>query len=160
MVFTGEYEHTIDSKNRISIPSEIRALMRAERGGDGSDTLIFYVTLGESGSLCLYSEKGFCERAEELKNSNATPDFLLAFEGLWFSLARRVEIDSAGRLRLPENLLKRRDLGSQVVLLGMNDHVEIRSRDIWQQYVDQALVDHGKILVNPRRAARAGGQDP
>ena len=159
MVFTGEYEHTVDSKNRISIPSEIRALMQDEQGGDEADTLIFYVTLGESRSLCLYSEKGFNERAEELQSSNAAPDFLLAFEGLWFSLARRVEIDSAGRLRLPDNLLKRTDLGAQVVLLGMNDHLEIRDRETWNQYVDQVLTDHGQILVNPRRAARTIGND-
>ena len=160
MVFTGEYEHTIDSKNRLSIPSDIRTLMRAELRGDGAEPLVLYVTLGESGSLCLYSESGFNERAEELKSSNAEPDFLLAFEALWFSLARRIEIDSAGRLRLPENLMKRTDLGPQVVLLGMNDHLEIRDRDTWKQYVDQVLEDRRQMLMNPRRAVHTRKEGP
>ena len=154
MVFTGEYEHTIDAKNRLSIPSEIRGQMRAElcRGDDMPISL--YVTLGESRSLCLYSEQGFQDRAEELKNSDADPDQLLAFEGLWFSLARRVELDSAGRLRLPDNLLRRSDLGAAVMLLGMNDHMEIRDRDMWKAYVDQVLAQQQQNLMNPRRAMR------
>ena len=152
MVFTGEYEHTIDAKNRVSIPAEIRTQIRAELPDDRS--LRFYVTLGESRSLCLYSEQGFQDRAEELRNSEADPDLLLEFESLWFSLARCVELDSVGRIRLPETLLKRTGLGSAVMLLGMNDHLEIRDRDTWHAFVDQML--DKQHVMNPRRVRHAG----
>ena len=158
MIFTGEYEHTIDAKKRLSIPSEIRSALRAELGLGEDAPVGFYVTLGESRSLCLYSEQGFAQRAEELSNSDADPDRLLAYEALWFSLARRVELDSAGRLLLPENLLGRTGLGSSVALLGMNDHMEIRDRDSWKQYVDQVLAEQQQILMNPRRAVRKARQ--
>ena len=159
MVFTGEYEHTIDAKNRLAIPSQIRAQMR-EEAGDGGRMLVLYVTLGESQSLCLYTELGFNERADELKSSDADADQLLAFEALWFSLARRVELDSAGRLRLPDNLLKRAGLGTQVMLIGVNDHMEIRDRRIWNAYVDQVLAEQQQILMNPRRAVRQAQNRP
>ena len=127
--------------------------MREELGRDGP--VVIYVTLGESQSLCLYTEQGFNLRAEELLGStSADPDQLLAFESLWFSLARRVELDSAGRLRLPENLLRRTGLGAAVMLLGMNDHMEIRDREAWMMYVDQVLAEQQQILMNPRRAIR------
>jgi len=148
LVFTGEYEHTIDAKNRLAIPSQIRDPLR-KAGGSG--VLVIYVTLGERRSLCLYDEAGFEQRAQELRDSDIDPDQLLAYEALWFSLARRVEVDSAGRLRLPENLLSRAGLGRQVVLLGMNDHMEIRDRDEWNAYVDQILSQQQQILMNPRR---------
>jgi MraZ protein len=150
LVFTGTYEHSIDAKNRLAIPSDVRALLQSRIDRDQSTYL--YVTLGEGQALCLYTEEGFEQRAEELDHSELDPDQLLTYERLMFSLARRVELDKQGRVRLPDNLLTKAGLGSDVVLLGVKDHLEVRDRVVWQEHVQQMLELQPQILMNPRRA--------
>lgn len=154
MVFTGTYEHTIDSKNRLAIPSEVRSQVQKEaRTGEG-DAVYLYVTLGEGRTLALYTEHGFEQRARELDSSELEAEQLLAYERLLFSTSQRVEIDKQGRVRLPDQLLKRTQLGSEVVLLGVKDHLEVRDRQAWLAYLDQMLAEGGAALMNPRRAMK------
>ena len=154
MVFTGTYEHTIDSKSRLAIPAEVRSQVQrlAEKAGDAS--VCFYVTLGEGGTLNLYTEQGFEQRARELDDSELEPTQLLAYERLLFSLAQRVEMDKQGRVRLPESLLKRTNLGTDVVLLGVKDRLEVRDRTAWHTYVEEMLKAQPDLLMNPRQAMR------
>ncbi len=151
LVFTGTYEHTIDSKNRMAIPADIRTAMR-KAGRSRAGPIVVYATLGEGQSLYVYTARGFEQRAAELIDSQNDPDRLLVYERMWFSLASRVEIDTAGRIRLPESLMQRAKIGREVVLLGVNDHMEIRDRAVWQEYVEQILTEQPQLLMNPRRA--------
>ena len=157
MVFTGTYEHSIDSKNRLAIPSEFRAQLQG--GQPGGSTVALYVTLGEGQALCLYTTDGFEKRAAELDQSELDADQLLRYERLMFSLARRVDMDKQGRVRLPEHLLARARLSNEVVLLGVKDHIEVRDRVIWASYVDEILDSQPQILMNPRRAMRRLGDN-
>ncbi len=156
MVFAGTYEHSIDSKKRLAIPSEVRAQLQASAGQAAGEPVHLYVALGEGQALCLYTEQGFEQRATELLHSELEPDQLFAYERLFFSLARRVELDKQGRVRLPEYLLNKAGLGSEVVLIGSNDHLEIRDRAAWNDYVEQALASRPQ-LMNPRRAMHQSG---
>ncbi len=166
MVFTGAYDHTIDAKNRLAIPSEVRALMQAALKGKDKP-LQLYVTLGEKvhsrHCLALYAERDFRKRAAEMLRSQNAPEQLLNFERWWFSMARLVELDGAGRIRLPENLIELAGLGGEVILLGVNDHMEIHDRAAWQEQVRQAINDPTRMVIaNPRRAigwGRQGSQD-
>ena len=155
MVFTGTYEHTIDAKNRLAIPAEIRSQIRRAAG----DSKQLYVTLGEGQALCLYTEQEFERRATQLDESDRAADEILTYETLFYSLARQVEMDKNGRVRLPENLLDMVKLGTEVVLLGVKDHLEIRDRTTWRQYVEQAIAADPRILMNPRRAMRRPTQE-
>ena len=154
MVLTGTYEHTIDAKHRLAIPAEIRAQVRRPAGGKTDGTTYLYVTLGEGQALCLYTEEEFQKRSDELDQSDRAPDDVLAYETLFYSLARRVEMDKNGRVRLPEKLLEMAKLDPQVVVLGVKDHLEIRDRAAWAQHVEQTLATMPQILMNPRRAMR------
>ena len=147
MVFTGTFEHTIDAKNRLAIPADIRAQFRQTRGGKGDEPRCLYVTLGEGQVLCLYTEEEFQKRADELDQSDQPPDDLLAYETVFFSLSRRVELDKNGRVRLPENLLDRAQLGPQVVVLGAKDHLEIRNREAWTRHVEKTLAEETRFRV-------------
>lgn len=153
LVFTGTYEHTIDAKNRMAIPAEIRALLPRENQKDSSQTYL-YVTLGEGQALCLYTPEQFELRAEELDQSELDADQILQYERMMFSLANRVELDGQGRVRLPDSLIKMAGLGTEVVLLGVKDHLEIRDRVAWQAHVQQFLARQSQMLVNPRRLLR------
>lgn len=159
MVFTGTYEHTIDAKNRLAIPAEIRDLLERADGSGRSEPVYLYATLGEQTqdgkrALCLYTKESFDQRARELDSSELETEQLLEYERLMFSLSRRVDLDTQGRVRLPESLLKMTGLGTDVVLLGVKDHLEIRDRTVWQSYVDRMLAEQPQLLMNPRRAMR------
>lgn len=154
MVLTGTYEHAIDAKSRLAIPSEVRTQVQRALGIGEGDTFFFYVTLGEGNCLCLYTEPVFEQRAAELDHAELDSEELLEYERVLFSLSRRVEVDKQGRLRLPQELLGRTKLGGEVVLLGVKDHLEVRDRVEWTQHVEQMLRDRPGLLMNPRRAMR------
>ena len=158
MVFTGTYEHAIDSKNRLAIPSEIRHQIQRQMGAAEGDAIYLYVTLGEDQALSLYTEGGFEQRAQELDGSALNSEELLAYERLLFSTARRIELDKQGRVRLPDTLLKQTGLGGEVVLLGVKDHLEIRDRQRWFEHVQRIMQEQPQMLMNPRRAMRPGQQ--
>ncbi len=98
MVFTGTYEHTIDAKNRLAIPADIRARILEEAGKQAGEPVLLYVTMGENGALCIYTRAMFEKRSAELEQSELEPEKLLPYERLWFSLSRDVELDQQGRL--------------------------------------------------------------
>ncbi|MCE9591532.1 MAG: hypothetical protein K8S99_13520 [Planctomycetes bacterium] len=156
MVFTGTYEHSIDAKNRLAIPAEIRAQLwdaRPERVVRDAPVSV-YVTLGEKQSLCLYTEQSFEQRASELDRSELDPEEVLEYERLWYSLSRKVEIDAQGRVRMPDHLLEMAGLGKDVVLIGAKDRVEIRDRQSWHAHVKESLARRPNMLMNPRRAMK------
>ncbi|MEM9019287.1 MAG: hypothetical protein AAGC44_01890 [Planctomycetota bacterium] len=161
MVFTGKYEHAIDAKRRIAIPSEIRRTVQRGLGLGEGDTVVFYCVLGGPDVLCLYTEPGYQRRAEELRQSDLDPAELLEYEDVFFSQSQRVEMDSAGRVRLPDHLLQQTGLAGEVSLTGAGDHLKIRDKVAWQARIDQVLKDKPGVLTNPRmflgrRKDRAG----
>lgn len=145
MLFTGTYEHTIDAKQRLAIPAEIRNRLDPQRDGEA-----FYAVIGEGPTLCLYTERGFEKRAEELDHSQLDADEVLEYERVLFSLAQRLEVDKQGRVRLPETLLGLADPGKDVVLIGVKDHLEIRSREQWSRQLQEMLQLKPQLLKNPR----------
>ncbi len=163
MLFTGRYEHSIDSKKRLAIPSEIRSQLLHASQSPG-DVLRLYVMLGEGQALCLYTEQGFEQRAKELDQSQLDLKQLLSYERVMYSTARRVELDKQGRIRLPDDLLTRSKLGSDVLILGVKDHLEVRDKATWDAYLDAVLADQSDFLdqplpspprlMNPRQAMR------
>lgn len=159
MIFTGTYEHAIDTKNRLAIPAELRGPIQRDAGAGEGEPVHLYVIPEQDEALSLYTEKGFERRADELDDSELDAEELLEYERMLFSLARRVELDKQGRVRLPDSLLQRVGLGSEVVLLGVKDHLEIRDRAAWSAYMERRLKERPGLLMNPRKAMRRGRKE-
>lgn len=154
MLFTGTYEHAIDAKQRLAIPAEVRDRLRPDVDGEA-----FYAVVSEGPTLCLYTERGFEKRAAELDESNLPPEEVLEYERFFFPLARRVELDKQGRVRVPESLLKMTKLSRDVVLIGVKDHLEILDRDAYYEHMSRMLEERPGLLMNPRRVmGRKTGQ--
>lgn len=147
MLFTGEYEHTIDAKSRLAIPAEIRAGLEAAKHGTA-----FYVAPGSAESLWLWPESRFEQMAKATEASLLPDEDLLEFEELLYSQASRVDMDKSGRIRLPERLLTQVALGSAVVLLGVKDHLELRDPERWARQRDEKLAKQAEIMMRARRA--------
>lgn len=150
MVFTGTYEHAIDAKNRLAIPSDIRRDLQRGLGTGEGDGAVLYCVLGGADVLCLYTEPGYQRLAEDLRRSDIDPEELLAYEEVFYANSKRIEMDSAGRVRLPEHLLQQTGLSGEVVIAGAGDHLKIRDRVAWRSRLDAVLKDRPNLLVNPR----------
>ncbi|MGB0768957.1 MAG: division/cell wall cluster transcriptional repressor MraZ [Phycisphaeraceae bacterium] len=150
MVFTGTYEHAIDAKHRLAIPSDIRRELQRGLGTGEGDAVVLYCVLGGADVLCLYTEPGYHRLAEELRRSDVEPEALLAYEEVFYASSKRIDMDGAGRIRLPEHLLKQTGLSGEVVIAGAGDHLKIRDRGAWAQRLESVLQDQPNLLVNPR----------
>ena len=147
MAFLGEYEHSIDAKQRLAIPAEVRDLLHPESHGSA-----FVAAPGGNGSLWLWPEKTFETLSQELAGSLLGNDDLDDFERLVYSQSARVPLDSAGRIRIPARLLEQYKLGSSVMVLGVRDHLELMTPEDWRE--EQARLEPARSNIW-RRARQA-----
>jgi MraZ protein len=139
----GEYEHTIDDKNRLTLPARFRQAF-----ADG-----IVVTRGMDGCLYAYAREDW----EELVSGRlATLDPLLKegrrMQRFFFSAAVEGALDKQGRVMLPAALVQHANLGREVVVAGVYDHVEIWDRALWRE--ELAQVEGGAEDVAERLANR------
>jgi MraZ protein len=123
-MFLGEYEHSLDSKQRLAIPAEIREQWKPERHGS-----MLIAAPGQTGGLWLWPEKKFEEYADRIESGLMTADEVARSNRRLFSRAARVPFDSAGRIRIPDRLLADYGLSGSVVILGVRDHLELFTPD-------------------------------
>ncbi len=129
MLLTGAFSRSLDEKLRVAIPKRLRdGLDRGQPQG-------IYVTPGTDQSLALYPEEAFARLAERLAQASPTRQDVRAFTRLFYARAQRVELDSQGRVRIPPELAELAQLGKEVVLLGVQDHVEIWAAQRWASYL-------------------------
>ena len=119
----GEFEHTLDDKNRLTLPARFRQELA---GG-------LVVTRGMDGCLYAYAREAW-ERLVESRLGSLDP---LSPEGrqmqrFFFSGAAEATPDKQGRIMLPAPLIQHAKLGRDVVVAGVYDHLEIWARDAWR----------------------------
>jgi MraZ protein len=148
LLLTGEYELTIDEKNRLSVPARVRDQIDPEEHGQG-----FYQVLGVNRILSLYPDKYYQRIALAVAPRMVAPDESLAFDRVNYALAGRVELDRQGRVLLNEKALRRVGLKEQVTLIGARDHLEIWDQQQWEQYLEEHLLDHEQMLLKAREEA-------
>ncbi len=161
MIFAGHYEHTIDAKNRLAIPARFRSRLDPERDGAG-----FYVSPGQPPTtLWLYTERHFERLAQRPQSALIPDDDQLRFEQVFFPWAELVELDSQGRILVPEKMLRRSGLDREVVICGVRDHLEIRSRKqfdseadaSWEHYREYQLRARAAYAETERQSGQSAG---
>jgi len=148
MLFTGDYEHTLDTKNRLSIPARFRQMLSPETVGDK-----FILVIGNNKKLCLYPDKYYEQLVSRYPAELIPDEQVIRYEQITFGLARLLELDGTGRVILPERMITRAGLGKEVVIIGVRDHLELWNRDEWERYVENGLSEHNQML-NRARVAR------
>jgi MraZ protein len=146
-LFTGEYEHTIDAKLRLAIPAEIRSRLDVDVHGEG-----FYLVPGPNGALWMWPQRTFEQMAGAMEQSLLPAEELMEFDELLFSQAARLELDKAGRVRLPDRLLQLARIEHSVVILGVKDHLELRDPGQWAERRKEKLAKQGEIMLRARKA--------
>lgn len=121
-MFMGEYNHTLDAKGRLIIPSRFR-----ESLGD-----TFVVTKGLDGCLFVYDNSEWTIFEEKLKGLPLTNKDARQFVRFFLAGAAEVEVDKQGRILLPGSLRDYAGMEKDVVLIGVGSRVEIWSRERYE----------------------------
>ncbi len=134
-MFIGEYSHTIDPKKRLALPSKFR-------GELGSRVV---VTRGLDDCLFVYPMKVWEGLAEKLGNLPVGEAGTRSFIRLMLAGATDVDLDSQGRVLVPEYLKSYAGLRKDVVVVGLYNRLEIWSEEKWKKYKQSAEKNTGKI---------------
>ena len=117
---TGIYQHTIDAKGRLFIPSKLR-----EELGE-----TFYITISAEECLSAYSLEDWNVRLEKIK---AMPKSKQRKMRPLFSHAAKCELDSQGRILIPKELRGFAKLDKNVTVVGSGECAEIWDREKWNE---------------------------
>jgi MraZ protein len=126
-ILYGEYELTIDEKNRLLIPAEVRRSLDPERDGNA-----FFIVIGVNKQPWFYPELGYEALVSKLASEMRPGESKLAFDQLNFSMAHKESWDKQGRLLIPEPVRRRTRLKGEVTLIGVRDHLELWDRKLWE----------------------------
>ncbi|MDM8534372.1 division/cell wall cluster transcriptional repressor MraZ [Clostridiaceae bacterium HSG29] len=134
-MFIGEYNHKIDNRGRINIPSKLRYDM-SER---------FYLTKGLDNCLFLFPEDEWKVFEEKLKTLPLTNRDARAFVRMFFAGATECVVDKQGRINIPNNLIKHSDIEKDVMIIGVGQRIELWSKENWDKYNEPDNISYDDI---------------
>lgn len=120
----GEFTHTIDEKNRISLPAKFRKEM-------GTDLVI---TPGLDKCLFVFTKKEWQKISEKLSGFSMLAADNRSFNRFMFGGATEVSVDAIGRILLPDFLKDRAGLRGKAALVGVQNRLEIWNDKTWGEY--------------------------
>ena len=123
-MFMGEYHHTIDEKGRLTIPAKIRYEL-------GSN---FIVTRGLDNCLFIYPNNEWSKVIDKYKELPNTKD-ARKFMRFFLSGATVSDFDKQGRVNISMPLISYAALEKDCVIIGVNDHLEVWSKDNWNKFI-------------------------
>jgi MraZ protein len=128
----GEYIHTIDEKSRVSLPAKFRKELGKR----------IIITPGLDQCLFVFTLKEWEKVSKKLGSSDGELSFLKAdqrtFNRNMFGQAAEVEIDSIGRILIPDFLKEKAKLKNAAAVVGVGDRLEIWNEKIWTDYKSKA----------------------
>ena len=124
MLFIGEYRHTLDAKNRISLPAKFRKELGAQ----------VIVTRGLDHCLFLYPKAAWKKEAERISKYASGNAAARGLSRLMLAGASEADVDSAGRVLVPDYLKSFATLGSKCVFAGVSDRIELWDEAAWDTY--------------------------
>ena len=154
-VLYGEYELTIDEKNRLLVPSEVRRSIVSDLHGDA-----FFLVPGVNKLPWLYTERYYESLVERVPQEMTPALDALAFDHSHFSRASKVEPDKQGRILLADRILRRYGLKRDVTLIGARDHLELWNREDWDAYRDQLDERSAEIAAAARMSRQTTPPPP
>jgi MraZ protein len=143
LAFRGHFEHSLDAKNRLSVPARFRAAFSSG------------VVLAKDPETCVAvwtpeAHESIIERA--LAGLNPMGSEYRKLSRFYQGNSFEVELDGAGRVTLPPPLLAHAGIGKDVVVVGVGDHLEVWGRERWereQQALDAEIEEVTERLGHP-----------
>lgn len=145
-MFYGEYEHTLDRKGRLVIPSRFREVLKEHFVEK------FFVTRGLERCLFVFPEDEWRSQEQKFKSMSFTRADSRRFNRLFFGGASEVILDKQGRILLPQTLKKWAGIKREIIVVGVSNRFELWNRDNWEEYYGssrESFEDIAERLIEP-----------
>ena len=127
-MFYGQYEHSLDAKDRVIIPSKFREIFKENYAEK------FFITRGLDRCLFVFTEEEWKSQERKFKDMSFTKEDARKFNRLYFSGACEALCDKQGRILIPDYLKSYAEIKQDVVIIGVSDRIEIWAKEKWEQF--------------------------
>jgi MraZ protein len=125
LAFHGTFEHTLDAKNRLTVPSKFRGALAGR----------VFLVKGMDRCLSVYPEATYTELTQSaLSGLNPFSPQARELKRMLYGNAMDVELDSAGRVMLPAKFMEHAGISREVIITGAGECLELWDRSTWQDY--------------------------
>ena len=151
-MFYGEYEHSLDSKDRLIIPAKFREIFQENYVEK------FFITRGLDRCLFVFTEEEWKLQEKKFRDIPFTRQESRKFNRLYFSGASEVVCDKQGRILVPAYLKTYAEIKEDVVIIGVSDRIEIWAKEKWGNFVRENLGSFEELaeqLIDPHKKKEA-----
>ncbi len=146
MFLTGTFERNLDAKGRLSLPASLRKDLGEDR------VYVMAAPEADANALFVYTQASFQAWVEDVFEShggyNPRDKKDVKLRRLLNAAANAIEIDSAARVSLPEQLRSKKGIGREVTVVGNTDHFEIWDRASWEGMNEESQDDLEALLFS------------
>ena len=125
-MYFGYYEHNLDDKGRLMIPSKLR------EGLVGGSPL--YVLRGFDGCLAIYNEAAFTKLYSSLEGYSYNDKNARNYIRALLASVTQLNVDKLGRIQIPVTILEKYKISREVAVIGVGDHFEVWDKKIYLDY--------------------------
>ncbi|MBI3999451.1 MAG: division/cell wall cluster transcriptional repressor MraZ [Candidatus Omnitrophica bacterium] len=148
-MFYGQYEHSLDAKDRVIIPSKFREIFKENYAEK------FFITRGLDRCLFVFTEEEWKSQERKFKDMSFTKEDARKFNRLYFSGACEALCDKQGRILIPDYLKSYAEIKQDVVIIGVSDRIEIWAKEKWDQFFKGNLGSFEALaekLIEPKQS--------
>lgn len=136
-MFIGEYEHGIDKKGRLIMPSKFRDELQGE----------FFITKGMDHCLFVFTEEEFKRMSEKVNRLGLSTGNRRGFARLFYSGAVECTFDKQGRILIPKGLRDYAALKDKASVIGVSNRIEIWDKDRWNAYSNDDVLNYDALTA-------------
>jgi MraZ protein len=140
--FLGEYDSTLDAKGRFLLPAGFKKQL-PEEGGN-----LFVINRGFEKCLTLYPMQSWEPIFAKISKLNDFDPKVREFRRTFLNGATQVELDTAGRINLPKNLVDHAGLDKDIVLVSAINKIEIWDKNKYTQFFETVSPEDFSSLAN------------
>jgi len=133
MAFRGSFDHTLDAKNRLTIPARLRKPL--------AEGVVVALQRDADSCVAIWCAKDFGHFVDSLlEGINPLSEDYSKLERFFNAYSAELELDAAGRVMIPAKLLEKTGLGKEVVVIGAGNRLEVWERAAWQRAESELAV--------------------
>jgi len=125
-MFLGTYKHTLDAKGRLSVPKKF-----LDPFADPGCPRLFFGTRGLDPCVFLFLSEEWDKVAGQVRSASLGSEDARSFSRRFFSMARELPVDGAGRILVPPEYRELAGIERDVVLIGVDTRIELWSPERW-----------------------------
>lgn len=138
-MFIGNFTYSIDPKNRLSIPVELRKYLNAEANNT------FVLTIGTAQCISIYPLDYWKDLLQKLSTLNTFDPEAMLFARMFTHDAYERSLDSQSRLIIPKNLKEYANIQNEVLIKGVIKNIELWNPDVYNDFISGHRKNFGNI---------------